>query len=165
MKWKYIPPILLILVPYLILFPIVLGSVFTAFIALFPPILESMYIPVLLFGVFPATLILNLLCAGVCKWDTAALARWNLRIKLFLIPVYLFVLVLAVGVPLAVPFLFLFDAVLILASSAYGIRATFRAKNEETIGSPLWGVLFVCHLCFVADVVAAFILRRNLAEE
>jgi CDP-diglyceride synthetase len=162
MKWKNVPPILLILIPYLILFPIVMSSSFAAIMSILPPTLAGMYIPALLFGALPATMVLNLLCVCFVKWDTDPLARWNLRIKLWLIPVYLFIFVFAIGVPLAIPFLCLVDVVLILTSSGYGLRALLRARKEERIEKGMFLLLFLCHFCFVADVAAAFALQRKL---
>lgn len=162
MRWKNVPPILLILIPYLILFPIVLSSVFSAIMSILPPTVAGMYIPVLLFGALPATLVLNLLCVYFGKWDPDATARWNLRIKLFLIPVYVFIFVFAIAVPLAIPFLFLVDVVMLLTSSCYGFQALLRTRKEERMEKGIFLVLFLCHFCFVADVVAAFVLRRKL---
>ena len=105
---------------------------------------------------------LNVLCAYFLPQETEDLARWNLWIKLFLIPVYLFVAFFAMGVPLAVPFLVLFDALLLLTSSGYGFRAVVRAEKEEQISKTLCFLLFLCHFCFVLDVVAAFVLQRKL---
>ncbi len=157
MKWKCIPPVLMMLVPWLMILPFLCS--FAQFEHLTQWLFEYSTTPV--YAAFPVVLALNVLCAFFAPWDTEELALWNLRIKLWLIPVYLFVLVFAVGVPLAVPLLFIFDALLLLVSSGYGFRALVRAKKKTQISNTVFWLLFLCHFCFVADVIAAFILKRK----
>ena len=158
MKWKNVPPVLLIVIPLLMVLPF--------FCSLFRFDQVTMwlftYTTMPVFAAFPVVMALNVLCAYFLPQETEDLARWNLRIKLFLIPVYLFVAFFAMGVPLAVPFLFLFDALLLLTSSGYGFRAVVRAEKEGQISKTLCFLLFLCHFCFVLDVVAAFVLHRKL---
>lgn len=157
-KWKYIPPVLLILIPWLMILPFLCS--FAQLEKLTQCLFEYSTTPV--YAAFPVVLALNVLCAFFAPWNTEELALWNLRIKFWLIPVYLFVVFFAIGVPLAVLFLFAFDALLLLVSSGYGLRALVRAKKETQISNTAFWLLFLCHFCFVADVIAAFILKRKI---
>lgn len=158
MKWKKVPPVLLIVIPWLMVLFLICNLI--RFDEAAMRLFTYTIIPV--FAAFPVVVALNVLCAYFLPQETEDLAQWNLRIKLFLIPVYLFVAFFAIGVPLAIPFLFLFDALLLLTSSGYGFRAAVRAEKEGQISKPLCFLLFLCHFCFVADVVAAFVLQRKL---
>lgn len=179
MKRKNIIPISIILIPYLIIAPILWGML-TGLLFPDPQALDAQlleiptqnptlwetiianYIPVNLFILFPISLILNVVCAFFFRWDTAALAKWNLRIKLCLIPFYLFAFVFSIGVPLAIIFIVIFEVLLLLSTSCYGFRAAFRARKDEKIGDGMFVLLSLCHFCFVADVGAALILHRKL---
>lgn len=158
MKWKNIPPILLVLASWLIVLPFLCYT--AGFRELSNRLFDSLVLPVCV--AFPFILIGNVYCACFMAWDTKALARWNFRLKLLLIPVYLFVFVFAIGVPLVIPFLFLFDAVLLLTSSAYGLRALVRGKKERQIEGGAFVGLMLGHLCFVTDVIAAVKLHQRL---
>ena len=164
MKWKNIPPISLIAIPYMVIAPILSGILMAPQIVNTQPweMIAAHYIPVTLFILFPLSLILNVVWALFLRWDTPQLAGWNLRIKLWLIPVYLFVLVFAIGVPLAIPFLFVFDTLLLLTSSCYGLRATVRIRKARQLSSGMFLLLVLAHFCFVADVLTAVFLCRKL---
>ena len=116
----------------------------------------------LIYAAFPVVIVLNILCVYFAPWHTEDLAVWNLRTKLWLIPIYLFVAFFGIGVPLAIPFLVVFDVLLLLASSGYGLRALVLARKESRIGKYLFLSLFVLHFFFVADIAAALVLRRKL---
>lgn len=158
MRWKKVPPVLLIVIPWLMVLFFICNLI--RFDEAAMRLITYTITPV--FAAFPVVVALNVLCAYFLPQETEDLARWNLRIKLFLIPVYLFVAFFAIGVPLAIPFLFLFDALLLLTSSGYGFRAVVRAEKEGQVSRTLCFLLFLCHFCFVADVVAAFVLQRKL---
>lgn len=179
MKPKHIVPTSIILVPYLVIAPILLNLLSAL---LFPDLhaldawllhalmqnpglserVISCYIPITLYILFPLSLILNVVWALFLRWDTAELAKWNLRIKLWLIPFYLFAFVFAIGVPLAIPFIVIGEVLLLLVTSCYGFRATVRAKKEGRIADGMFVALFLCHFCFVVDLIAAFLLYRKL---
>jgi hypothetical protein len=151
-------PISLLVIPWLLILPFFGMLIFTHEFVM--SLFQYIYNPVLV--LFPAVLILNLGCALFGRLDSGTLILWNLRIKLWLIPVYLFILFFAIFIPIAIPFLFLFDALLLLVSSCYGLRALVRARKAEQIGKGKFLILFLCHFCFVADVVAAYVLQRKL---
>ena len=78
-----------------------------------------------------------------------------------LIPFYLFTVIFCIGVPLGILFLVPIDALLMVFTSAYGLRALVRAGKAQQIGRGMFLILFLCHFCFVSDVIAAFILKRR----
>ena len=158
MKFKSILPISLLVIPWLLILPFFGMLIFTHEFVM--SLFQYIYNPILV--LFPAVLILNLGWALFGRLDSGTLTLWNLRIKLWLIPVYLFILFFAIFVPIAIPFLFLFDALLLLVSSCYGLRALVQARKGQQIGTGIFLILFLCHFCFVADVVAAFVLRQKL---
>ena len=158
MKFKSIVPISLLVIPLLMILPFFGMLIFTHEFVMY--LFQYIYNPVLV--LFPAVLILNLGWSLFGRLDCSTLTLWNLRIKLWLIPVYLFILFFAIFVPIAIPFLFLFDALLLVISSCYGLRALVRARKSELIGKGMFLILFLCHFFFMADVVAAFVLQRKL---
>ena len=158
MKVKYIPPVLLILISWLILLP------FLCYAAqlrdLSDRLFDILVLPVCV--AFPIILIGNVYCACFMNWDTKALARWNYWLKLLLIPAYLLVLVYAIRTPLILVVPLLFGALLVLTSSAYGLRALVRGKKEKQIEQGPFVGLMLCHLCFVTDVIAAVKLHQRM---
>lgn len=158
MKMKYIPPVLLTLVSWLIVLPFLCYA--AGFRELSNRLFETMVVPVCV--AFPIILIGNVYCACFTTWETAALVRVNFWLKLLLIPVYLFVFVFAVRTPLIMIIPLLFGALLVLTSSAYGLRALVQAKREKKIEQAPFVGLMLAHLCFVTDVIAAVKLPQRL---
>ena len=158
MKFKYIPPVLLTLISWGILLPFLCYA--AQLRELSNRLFDSMILPVC--AGFPIILIANVYCACFTAWETAALVRVNFWLKLLLIPVYLFVLVFAVRTPLIMIIPLLFGALLVLTSSAYGLRALVQAKREKKIEHAPFVGLMLAHLCFVTDVIAAVKLPQKL---
>lgn len=157
MKKRNIPAILLIIFPWLLILPFLGQLVFTHGIVM--SMFQYIYNPVLV--LFPLVLILNLGRALFGWLDAETLSLWNLRIKLWLIPVYLFILVFAIGVPVAIPLFFIFDALLLAVSSCYGLRSLVRLKKDGQLENGTFVLLFACHFIFILDVVAAILLRKK----
>lgn len=158
MKCKYIPPVLLILISWVILLPFLCYA--AQLRELSNRLFDALILPVCV--AFPIILIGNVYCACFTVWETAALVRVNFWLKLLLIPAYLFVLVLAIRMPLIIVVPLLFGALLVLTSSAYGLRALVQAKREMLIdGAPFTG-LMLAHLCLVTDVIAAVKLHERM---
>ena len=157
MKKRNIPAILLIIFPWLLILPFLGQLVFTHGIVM--SLFQYIYNPVLV--LFPLVLILNLGQALFGRLDAETLSLWNLRIKLWLIPVYLFILVFAIGVPVAIPLFFIFDALLLAVSSCYGLRSLVRLKKDGQLENGTFLLLFACHFIFILDVVAAILLRKK----
>lgn len=158
MKWKYLPPMLLIILSYLVISPFLGMYIFTHDFGML--LFEHIFNPALI--VFLAVLILNPFWALLTPWESAELARWNLLLKVLLIPFYVFTFVFGIGVPLAIVFLFLIDAILMVTTSTYGLRATVQAKKEGRISKAMCIILFLCHFFFIADVGAAFVLKQRI---
>lgn len=166
MKWKNVPPILLILWPYLIILSF-----------LFPnEDMLTLFLNIYLLLTFPVYL-LNILYTCTYKAEDALthLAIWNMIIKLAHIPFYglvfllgacmmltMVVPALALVAPLAALLLMIVDLLLMLTSSAYGIRVLIRARKLHLISEGFLLIHLICHFCFVADVISAFIMRRKL---
>ena len=157
MKKRNIPAILLIIFPWLLILPFLGQLVFTHRIVM--SMFQYIYNPILV--LFPLVLILNLGRALFGRLDAETLSLWNLRIKLWLIPVYLFILVFAIGVPVAIPLFFIFDALLLAVSSCYGLRSLVRLKKDGQLENGTFVLLFACHFIFILDVVAAILLRKK----
>ena len=157
MNKRNIPAILLIIFPWLLILPFLGQLVFTHGIVM--SMFQYIYNPVLV--LFPLVLILNLGRALFGWLDAETLSLWNLRIKLWLIPVYLFILVFAIGVPVAIPLFFIFDALLLAVSSCYGLRSLVRLKKDGQLENGTFVLLFACHFIFILDVVAAILLRKK----
>lgn len=151
MKKRNIPAILLIIFPWLLILPFLGQLVFTHGIVM--SMFQYIYNPVLV--LFPLVLILNLGRALFGRLDAETLILWNLRIKLWLIPVYLFILVFAI------PLFFIFDALLLAVSSCYGLRSLVRLKKDGQLENGTFVLLFACHFIFIFDVVAAILLRKK----
>ena len=158
MKFKYIPPVLLILISWIILLPFLCYA--AQLRELSNRLFDALILPVCVS--FPIILIGNVYCACFTVWETAALVRVNFWLKLLLIPAYLLVLIYAIRTPLIMVVPLFFGGLLVLTSSAYGLRALVQAKREKRIaGSPYVGLLLT-HLCLVTDVIAAVKLHQRM---
>lgn len=84
---------------------------------------------------------------------------WNLLLKLCNIPVYLFVfavvLVTNVLIIPMLPFLFLFDYTLLLASTMYGISGLLCCYQEGTVSRKMLVTHIVAQCFFCVDVFSA----------
>ena len=158
MKMKYIPPVLLILISWVILLPFLCYA--AQLRELSNQLFDALILPVCV--AFPIILIANVYCACFTVWETTALVRVNFWLKLLLIPVYLFVFVFAARVPLVIVIPLLLGALLVLTSSAYGLRALVQAKREKQIEQASFIGLLLGHLCFVTDVIAAVKLHQRM---
>lgn len=158
MKFKYIPPTFLALISWIILLP------FLCYAAqlrdLSNQLFDALILPVCV--AFPIILIGNVYCACFTAWETAVLVRVNFWLKLLLIPAYLFVLIYAIRTPLIMVIPLLFGTLLVLTSSAYGLRALVQAKREKRIEGCAYVGLLLAHLFLVADVIAAVKLRHRM---
>lgn len=167
MKTKRFLPVTLIIFPYLLIFPI---------------LLNILHIPVpvewinentakILSYLFPALILLYLISQAVyilyavfTKASPASLAFWNMVVKLCHIPFYIFIFIFGIGVMIAIPLLWLIDAILMFTSSSFGISAILRAKSQGHISTTFLVVNIFCHLIFVADVISAVVVYRKLRK-
>ncbi|MBR6595319.1 MAG: hypothetical protein IKK72_01925 [Oscillospiraceae bacterium] len=158
MKMKYIPPVLLILISWVILLPFLCYA--AELRELSNQLFDALILPVCV--AFPIILIANVYCACFTTWETAALIRVNFWLKLLLIPAYLLVLIYAIRTPLIIVIPLLFGGLLVLTSSTYGLRALVLAKREKQIDGAPFMVLMLSHLCLVTDVIAAVKFRQRM---
>jgi hypothetical protein len=156
MKFKSIVPISLVIIPWLLFLPFLCQL--AGMEALSQWLLANTVKPVYI--AFPIILLLNVFCDYICPWDTGDLNRWNLLVKL-LIPAYLVVFGIVRVAQAQLGILLVLCVLLLLTSSAYGLRVLFRAKKNKKIRLLPFLLLLVCHFCFVTDIIAALILRRK----
>lgn len=161
MKIKNILPISLIVFPWLILLPFLCQI--AGFMELSQWLFANTVKPV--YTVFPFILALNALCDYAFVWETEELAKWNLLVKLLLIPVYLMIWWLNLNAQSSLTILVLFAALLHLTSASYGIRALIRAKKEQQLKLLPCILLGLCHVLIVVDLIAALFLCRKLKSD
>lgn len=122
----------------------------------------------------PIIYLANIICAIRTK-DTKSLARWNMALKLCHIPIYLFIFIYGVAVALAVwAFLFftpiilailvIIDVLLLCTTSAYGVCALVRSKQEGRISTAFMVVNIILHFLFVWDVISSIIIYFKIRK-
>lgn len=153
MKFK-IMPLLLLILPYL-LFPILF------LLRFFPDLGETIVLAV---PIILRTILLLVPFTLLYLWFTRKTlpvhnsVYWNFTLKLGLIPFFLLVFILCLFVPLIVPVALALDFVLMLTSSAYGIRSLHYYWRTGKISTNFFLFNCILHLVFVADVIGAVIL-------
>ena len=115
----------------------------------------------------PVVYIANIICAIRTK-DTKFLARWNMALKLCHIPSYLFVFLIGLASAVAmiklpftaliIPILVIIDVLLLCTTSAYGVCALVRSKQENRISTAFMVVNIILHVLFVWDVISSIIV-------
>jgi len=123
----------------------------------------------------PVIYILSIVCA--CRiTEPRILTRWNLLLKLFHIPFFLFIFLLGIlfalsiwafvfFTPVILMILVAIDVALMLTTSSFGICALIRAKKENRISLPFLLVHTIAHLFFVTDVVSSLIVHLELRKK
>ena len=101
-------------------------------------------------------------------FDGRRILFWNLLLKLCNIPVYLFVFAVALVTNVLIipmlPFLFLFDYALLLASTMYGISGLLCCCREGKVSRKTLVIHSVAQCFFCVDVFSAvycYIKTRN----
>lgn len=97
---------------------------------------------------------------------------WCMLLKLFNIPVFLLIFVVVLGlfaviIPL-IPLLFLFDYLLLLTTSMYGLTGLLKCGKEKRLPTKAVGVNIVLQFIFCADVFSAiycYIKVRKQAKQ
>lgn len=97
------------------------------------------------------------------KASSSQLLFWDMILKICNIPIYILVFVIGVimaifilGIPL-LPFLFLFDGLLLLPSTMYGISGLMQARKEGRISSGTAILNGILHFLFCLDCVSAVV--------
>lgn len=146
---KRIPMILLLLAPYALVVAIMCSS-------------ENYKYLKVGFVLYLFILLINLVYAlfssrfGV---ETKQILFWNMLLKLCNVPLYLFVffvvlLINVMAIP-AIPFLVVMEYLLLLSSSAYGIRGLTICYKEKEISLGTLIVNLIAHLMFCTDVFSS----------
>jgi len=115
----------------------------------------------------PIIYIANIICATRTQ-DAKSLACWNMALKLCHIPSYLFVFLIGLASAVAmiklpftaliIPILVIIDVLLLCTTSAYGVCALVRSKQEGQISTAFMVVNIILHILFVWDVVSSIIV-------
>ena len=115
----------------------------------------------------PIIYIISIICALLTK-NTKTLAKWNVALKLCHIPSYLFVFLIGLASAVAmiklpftaliIPILVVIDVLLLCTTSAYGVCALVRSKQEGRISTAFMVVNIILHFLFVWDVVSSIIV-------
>jgi len=148
---KKLPMILMIVAPYIFGF-IVMDSVEKG-------IFTQLGIGIILYTL---VLVLNLVYAFLLPrlgFDARQMLFWNMLLKLCHIPIYLCVIFIVMVthvfiIPL-MPFLFLFDYSMLIASSAYGIRGLLKEYKSKNVTLKYLVVHAIAHLMFCTDVFSS----------
>ena len=149
--------ILLLLWPYLFAIPFFLLR------------LDGGYVGLIVYcALTPVVYIANIACVCSAR-DMHSLSFWNLLVKLCHIPAYILVFFIGMimagslitGVPfglILIPVLVGIDCLLLLTTSAYGIKALYLAKKQERITREFMIVHILLHLVFVLDLISSVII-------
>ena len=160
-----LPMLLMIAAPY-----IFLGCVLSY---LFAP---SVTLPIIGIALFLMIFLLNLSCPFLIFRsfsDEGYFLFWNMLIKLCHIPVFIVVFAIAlIGnimiIPL-LPFLFLFDCLLLLSSTLYGLRGIQLARQNGIFFKSESILHTALHFFFCADVFSSIYcflkMRRSYAAD
>ncbi len=146
---KKIPMLWLLAAPYLYIIICALKGLTGATLMLWPILFALILLP-------------NMVYAFLLPrrgYTEQQLLFWDMLIKLLYIPVYLltFTLVLMLHIlilPL-IPFLFLFDYSLLLASSMYGISGIYRSCQHGRLSKKQGAIHIMLHFFFCFDVFSA----------
>ena len=148
--------ILLLLWPYLFAFPFLLLR------------LDGGYVGLIVYcALTPLVYIANIACACSAK-DARSLSFWNLLLKVFHIPAYILIFFIGMilagslitGVPfglILIPILVGIDYLLLLTTSAYGIKALHLAKKQGLLSKEFTIAQILLHFVFVLDVISSVI--------
>ena len=97
---------------------------------------------------------------------------WCMLLKILNIPVFLLIFIVALGlfvviIPL-IPLLFLFDYLLLLATSMHGVNGLLKCRKEKRLSAKAVGVNIILQFIFCADVFSAiycYFKVRKQAEQ
>ena len=155
---KRILPILLLLLPYLYLgafFLIPQGSNINSHLLLMA------LLWILFFVVLLISSIIFIVAGVLHKQKCEFYLFWNMLVKLCYIPIYLGVffvgtLIFMVGF-IFIPFLIVFDYMLLLLTTIYGVGGIVQARREGKLSKTAAVVLGLFHFFFCTDVVCSVV--------
>ena len=159
-RYRFLP-VMLTFWPYLILLLPLLSLIFPT-----NSKLAGGYMQIYSLATIPAVYLSNILL--VCFWknpDPAEFEKWNLRLKLAHIPFYLMGFVFGFAVMLLAPGIAVLEWILMMTTSAYGIRAALQAGKQGKLSRLEMILLIIGHCSFVADVICAWILHKKITGQ
>lgn len=144
---KKIPMIFMLCAPYLLFGLYMSENIKALFVGLI------LFAAVMLFGALYAFFLPRIGYGG------EQILFWCMLLKILNIPVFLLTFVVALGlfvviIPL-IPLLFLFDYLLLLATSMYGLNGLLKCGKEKRLPAKVVGVNIVLQFIFCADVFSA----------
>lgn len=95
--------------------------------------------------------------------ESAELLSWDMHLKLFNIPIYVSIFGFGLLPPMTVP-LAIFDYLLLLPSSMYGVSGLIQALREGKITLKTALVNGILHFIFCADVISAVSMHNKVCE-
>lgn len=166
--WKRYFPITLMIWPYLYIFSLyMLGE----YASNFPIMLSYSILTIVLY-------VAHMLHVYRGKKSFYQLAFWNMVIKVFHIPFYIFILILqfvfmAIAVvpafiivsPIIVFLLFFIECLLMIVSSMYGVNALIRARRKKLISTKYMILHGVLHFILIIDVISAIFVFIKLRRQ
>lgn len=160
---KKVPVILLLAAPYVFLFAVIIICI--AEEGLTARMMEmSSY---LFLGMLIVVFIPNMIYAFILPrkgWEQRQMFFWNMILKICNVPIYILVFVFGLLMCITIfglmllPFLFIFDFLLLLSSSMYGISGLRLAGKEGTWPKTVIVINGICQFVFVADLASAVYL-------
>lgn len=120
----------------------------------------------IIIGLIAAVFIANMVYPFVAaKWKSSReLLFWDMLIKLCYIPIYVLVFIVGVffllvpkGIVLLV-FFVVFDYLLLLPSTMYGVSGLIKARKEGKIPMGIAVIGAILHFFFCADVICAIVV-------
>lgn len=167
---KRIPTILLLISPYLL---ILIEGIYNKYyynLTEFP-----LKIIILIYFIFIAAIFIpNMAYAFVLAKhgeSSTSLLFWDMILKLCNIPIYVVIFIYGFIMAIVPPgivitlLLVIFDYILLLPSSMYGISGLIKANGEGKITTSAAVISIVLHFFFVTDVICAIIMFCTLKEK
>jgi hypothetical protein len=160
---KRILPVMLLILPYLGILTAVLYIKYNSYISK-----EILHIfPKISCGFAAAVYFSNIIYAFVLAKrgaNSSDLLFWDMLIKLCNIPIYTIIFIFSFfmsfvpkGIVIAIP-MAIFDYLLLIPSTMYGISGLLKARREEKITMTTAVVNGIAHFLFCADVISAIIM-------
>lgn len=160
---KNILPILQLIFPYLYILFLILtrdnsSNVWLRILSAYGLIVVGIFIPNMIYAFILAAK----------KESSSQLLFWAMLLKLCNIPIYIFIFMfgtLAAILPLGfllIPFLVIFDYIMLLPSTMYGISGIIQARREGKITIETAVINGILHFFFCLDVISAIIMFRKV---
>lgn len=163
---KHLPPKLLLIAPYFFV-------IYVLFIQKHADKFFGVWSIYLLFIAMGLIVVVNLVYPFVTarrRETSVSLLAWSRRLKLWHIVYYVLtflfgflitLFILPVGISLSI-LLAVFNYLLLLSTSMYGISGLLRARKERTITTGTTIIHIILHFFFCLDVISAVLMYRRV---